>query len=462
MEREKLGSRLGFILLSAGCAIGIGNVWKFPYVAGQSGGGFFVLLYLAFLVIMGIPVLSMEFSMGRRAQSSPVRMYHKLTPEKKPWRAHGYVALGGNILLMMFYTSVSGWMIQYFFYMVSGKFNGIEAEKQGEYVSGVFSQMLSQPWILLIFLAVVIALGFVVCSFNMQKGLEKVTKFMMIALLVLIIVLAIHSLTLDGAGEGLKFYLMPDISKVKKIGFMNVVVSAMNQAFFTLSLGIGAMAIFGSFIDKKRTLLGESVTVASLDTFVAIMSGLIIFPACSTYGISVDQGPNLIFITLPRVFMNMKLGSLWGSLFFLFMTFAAMSTIFAVFQNIISCLEELTGWSKKKICLFGAPCMLLLSIPCMLGFNALAEIQPLGKDSTILDLEDYIVSNIILPLGSLIVVIFCTQKFGWGFDNYMEEANVGKGFKVKRWMRVYMSYILPVIIGIIAIISIISPFVDFI
>ena len=462
MEREKLGSRLGFILLSAGCAIGIGNVWKFPYVAGQSGGGFFVLLYLVFLVIMGIPVLSMEFSMGRRAQSSPVRMYHKLTPDKKPWRAHGYVALGGNILLMMFYTSVSGWMIQYFFYMVSGKFNGIEAEKQGEYVSGVFSQMLSQPWVLLLFLTIVIILGFLVCSFNMQKGLEKVTKIMMIALLVLIIVLAIHSLTLEGAGAGLKFYLMPDINKVKKIGFINVIVSAMNQAFFTLSLGIGAMAIFGSFIDKKRTLLGESVTVASLDTFVAIMSGLIIFPACSTYGISVDQGPNLIFITLPRVFMNMKLGSLWGSLFFLFMTFAAMSTIFAVFQNIISCLEELTGWSKKKICIFGTLGMLLLSIPCMLGFNVLAGFQPLGKGSTILDLEDYIVSNIILPLGSLAVVIFCTQKFGWGFDSYMEEANQGNGFKVKKWMRIYMSYILPVIIGIIAIISIISPFVDFI
>ncbi len=462
MERERLGSRLGFILLSAGCAIGIGNVWKFPYVAGENGGGFFVLLYLLFLVIMGIPALSMEFSMGRSAQSSPVRMYHKLIPEKKQWRVHGYVALFGNILLMMFYTSVSGWMIQYFFYMIGGKFSGIEAEKQGEYVESVFSGMLSNPWILMLFVGIVVIVGFLVCSFNMQKGLERVSKIMMIALLVLIIVLAIHSLTLEGASEGLKFYLKPDVNQIKKHGFINVMVSAMNQAFFTLSLGIGSMAIFGSFIDKKRTLLGESVTVASLDTFVAIMSGLIIFPACSTYNISVDSGPNLIFVTLPRVFMNMKLGSLWGSLFFLFMTFAAMSTIFAVFQNIISCLEELTGWSKKKVCILGAIGMFMLSLPCLLGFNALSGFKPLGEDTGVLELEDYIVSNIVLPLGSLAVVIFCTSKLGWGFKNYMDEANQGKGFKVKKWMRIYMSYILPVIIGIIAIISIISPFVDFV
>ena len=458
MEREKLGSRLGFILISAGCAIGIGNVWKFPYVAGQNGGGFFVLLYLAFLVIMGIPVLSMEFSMGRRAQSSPVRMYHRIAPDKKPWRAHGYVALAGNVLLMMFYTSVSGWMIQYFFYMVSGKFSQVGAEQQGEYVENVFSGMLSSPWILMLFVAAVVAVGFIVCSFNMQKGLEKVTKIMMIALLVLIIVLAIHSLTLDGAGAGLEFYLKPNLESIKKIGVFKVVVAAMNQAFFTLSLGIGAMAIFGSFIDKKRTLLGESVTVAGLDTFVAIMSGLIIFPACSTYNIEVDAGPNLIFLTLPRVFMNMKLGGLWGSLFFLFMTFAAMSTVFAVFQNIISCLEEITGWSKKKVCILGGVGMFILSIPCILGFNVLAGMKPIGELSGILDIEDYVVSNIILPLGSLAVVIFCTHKFGWGFDNYMDEANQGKGFKVKKWMRIYMSYILPVIIGVIAVISIIAPF----
>lgn len=461
MEREKLGSRLGFILISAGCAIGIGNVWKFPYVAGQSGGGFFVLLYLIFLVIMGIPVLTMEFSMGRSAQKSPVRMYHALTPEKKGFRVHGYASLVGNILLMMFYTSVSGWMIQYFVYMVSGKFN-VEVENQGQYVSGVFSNMLESPWILILFVGIVVVVGFLVCSFNMQKGLEKVSKIMMLALLALIIVLAIHSLTLDGAKEGLKFYLLPDASKVKEIGFFNVIVSAMNQAFFTLSLGIGAMAIFGSFIGKERSLLGEGVNVAVLDTFVAIMSGLIIFPACFTYNIDVDAGPNLIFVTLPRVFMNMPLGSLWGSLFFLFMTFAAMSTIFAVFQNIMSCVQEITGLSKIKTCIICGIGIFVLSIPCVLGFNVLADFKPLGEGTGILDLEDYIVSNILLPLGSLIVVLFCNHKFGWGFDSFMQEANYGKGLKVKKWMRIYFAYVLPFIIGAILIISIISPFVDFI
>lgn len=461
MEREKLGSRLGFILISAGCAIGIGNVWKFPYVAGQSGGGFFVLLYLIFLVIMGIPVLTMEFSMGRSAQKSPVRMYHALTPEKKIFRAHGYASLVANILLMMFYTSVSGWMIQYFVYMVSGKFN-VEVENQGQYVSDVFSNTLSSPWILILFVAIVVAVGFLVCSFNMQKGLEKVSKIMMLALLVLIVVLAIHSLTLDGAKEGLKFYLLPDADKVKEIGFFNVVVSAMNQAFFTLSLGIGAMAIFGSFIGKERSLLGEGVNVAVLDTFVAIMSGLIIFPACFTYNIDVDAGPNLIFVTLPRVFMNMPLGSLWGSLFFLFMTFAAMSTIFAVFQNIMSCVQEITGLSKIKTCIICGIGIFALSIPCVLGFNVLAGFKPLGEGTGVLDLEDYIVSNILLPLGSLVVVLFCNHKFGWGFNSFMQEANYGKGLRVKKWMRIYFAYILPFIIGTILIISIISPFVDFI
>ena len=463
MEREKLGSRLGFILISAGCAIGIGNVWKFPYVAGQNGGGFFVLLYLLFLVIMGIPVLSMEFSMGRSAQKSPVKMYQALAPDKKAFKAHGYAALAGNILLMMFYTSVSGWMVQYFIYMISGKFTNIPQENQSEYVSSVFSNMLSNPGMLILFIGIVVAVGFIVCSFNMQKGLEKVTKVMMLALLVLIIVLAIHSLTLDGAGEGLKFYLLPSASKIKEAGgILPVIVAAMNQAFFTLSLGIGAMAIFGSFIGKERTLLGEGVNVAVLDTFVAITSGLIIFPACFTYGVEVDAGPNLIFVTLPHVFMNMPLGTLWGSLFFLFMTFAAMSTIFAVFQNIISCIQEITLWSKAKTCIICGISLFILSIPCALGFNLLAGFTPLGQGTGVLDLEDYIVSNILLPIGSLVIVIFCTQKFGWGFENYMQEANCGKGLKVKNWMKFYMTYILPIIIGAIAVISIISPFVDFI
>ena len=460
MEREKLGSRLGFILLSAGCAIGIGNVWKFPYVAGANGGGIFVLIYLIFLVIMGIPVLSMEFSMGRGAQKSPVRMYHQLKPKAKAWRVHGYATLVGNVLLMMFYTSVTGWMLQYFVYMLTGKFNNVPTDiPQKEYVSGVFTNMLSNPWTLILFMGIVVVIGFLVCSFNMQKGLEKITKVMMIALLVLIIVLAIHSFTLDGAKEGLSFYLLPSIDKVKEVKLINVIVSAMNQAFFTLSLGIGAMAIFGSFIGKERSLLGEGINVAALDTFVAITSGLIIFPACYTYDVSVDAGPNLIFVTLPHVFMNMPAGSLWGTLFFLFMSFAALSTIFAVFQNILSCVQEITNWSKIKTCIICGIGIFILSIPCVLGFNVWSLFTPLGQGTGILDLEDYIVSNILLPLGSLVVVIFCTQKFGWGFKNYMEEANQGKGVKVQKWMRIYMSYILPVIIGIIAIISIINPFI---
>lgn len=459
MEREKLGSRLGFILLSAGCAIGIGNVWKFPYITGANGGGIFVLFYLLFLVIMGIPVLSMEFSMGRGAQSSPVRMYHKLTP-KKAWRAHGYATLVGNIILMMFYTSVTGWMLQYFVYMLSGKFDTVpENVTQTEYVSGVFADMLSNPWMLILFMGIVVAVGFLVCSFNMQKGLEKVTKVMMIALLGLIIVLAIHSFTLDGAGEGLKFYLLPSIDKVKEVGLINVIVAAMNQSFFTLSLGIGAMAIFGSFIGKERSLLGEGISVASLDTFVAITAGLIIFPACFTYNVDVGAGPNLIFVTLPHVFMNMAGGRIWGTLFFLFMSFAALSTIFAVFQNILSCVQELTNFSKIKTCILCGIGMFILSIPCVLGFNVWSGFAPLGQGTGILDLEDYIVSNILLPIGSLVVVIFCTRKFGWGFNNYMDEANQGKGAKVQKWMRFYLTYILPVIIGIIAVISIVTPFI---
>lgn len=459
-KREKLGSRLGFILLSAGCAIGIGNVWRFPYITAKNGGGLFVLIYLLFLVIMGIPVMCMEFSMGRAAQASPVRMYHKIKPEDKKWRPHGYASLVGNIMLMMFYTSVTGWMLQYFIYMVSGKFNNLEGANG---VETVFNDMLSQPWILILFVAIVVVMGFLVCSFNMQKGLEKVTKIMMVALLGLIIVLAIHSFTLDGAKEGLKFYLLPDISKVKNVGFLTVVVEAMNQAFFTLSLGIGAMAIFGSFIGKERSLLGESINIACLDTFVAFTSGLIIFPAFFTYmnGADIGQvaGPNLIFITLPNIFMNMPLGNLWGALFFIFMSFAALSTIFAVFQNILSCVQELSGWGKKKTCVICGIAMFFLSIPCVLGFNALAAFQPLGDGTSIMDLEDYIVSNILLPLGSLTIVLFCNHKFGWGFKNFQNEANAGKGLKIKNWMRIYFAYILPIIIGVILVYGIISPFI---
>ena len=453
--REKLGSRLGFILISAGCAIGIGNVWKFPYITGQYGGGIFVLIYLVFLVIMGIPVMTMEFSVGRASQKSPTLMHSVLTPKKTAWRWHGILALVGNVVLMMFYTSVTGWMLQYFVYMINGKFQGMNADR----VPSVFSEMLSSPSTLILFMGFVVVLGFVVCSFNIQSVLEKVSKVMMIALLALIIILAIHSITLPGAGEGLKFYLIPNLDRMKNTGIFNVIVAAMNQAFFTLSLGIGSMAIFGSFIDKKRSLLGESITIASLDTFVAFTSGLIIFPACFTYGITPDAGPNLIFVTLPTVFINMSGGRIWGTLFFLFMSFAALSTIFAVFQNIISCVQDLTKMSKKTTCLVCGVGLFLLSIPCVLGFNVWQSFQPLGNGTGILDLEDYIVSNILLPVGSLLFIIYCTRKNGWGWGNFYAEANTGKGAKIKRWMRGYFTYGLPIIVLVILVYGVISPFI---
>ncbi len=457
-KREKLSSRLGFILLSAGCAIGIGNVWKFPYVAGQNGGGAFVLIYLVFLAIMGIPVMSMEFAMGRAAQKSPIRLYQTLQPKGKKWGIFSYFAFAGNILLMMFYTSVTAWMLQYFVYFLGGKF---EAGMSNAQVNDVFNGMLADPWMLILFVAIVVIVGFLVCSFDMQKGLEKVTKVMMIALLLLMIVLAINSFTLDKAGEALKFYLVPDFSKVT----WNTVSAAMTQAFFTLSLGIGAMAIFGSFLGKDRALLGESVNVALLDTFVAFTAGLIIFPAVFTFSDidlsngNVAAGPGLIFQTLPQVFNNMWGGRVWGALFFLFMSFAALSTIFAVFQNILSCTQELFGWSKKKACIVDGIVIFLLSLPCVLGTNAWSGVT-FGKIGDIMSLEDYIVSNILLPGGSLVIVLFCTWgKQGWGFENYMLEANTGKGFKVQRWMEKYMKYVLPLIILAIWTVSIISPFI---
>lgn len=454
--REKLGSRIGFILLSAGCAIGVGNVWKFPYVTGQYGGGIFVLIYLVFLVILGVPVMTMEFSMGRGAGASPAKMHQVLTPNKPAWRAHGFASLVANIMLMMFYTSVTGWMLQYFVYSVNGTLEGATTPDAS---GAIFSGMLANPGMLILFMAIVVLLGSLVCAFNISKGLEKVTNVLMTALLVLIIVLAIHSFTLPGAGEGLKFYLLPSLENIEKAGLLNVIVAAMNQAFFTLSLGIGSMAIFGSFIDKKRSLLGESVNITILDTFVAITAGLIIFPACFTYNINPGEGPNLIFVTLPTVFANMPGGRIWGSLFFLFMAFAALSTIFAVFQNIISCVQELfrlKKWVASLICGVG---LFVLSIPCVLGFNLWADFEPLGAGSGVLDLEDYIVSNILLPLGSLCVVLYCNHKFGWGFENFKKEANQGKGLKVKNWMRIYFAYILPIIISIILVYGIVSPFV---
>ena len=454
--RERLGSRLGFILLSAGCAIGIGNVWKFPTITGQNGGGIFVLIYVAFLLIMGIPVMTMEFAMGRAAQKSPVRMYDELTPEKKMWRPHGYACLVGNVILMMFYTSVSAWMLQYFFFTATGKFEGMKSVSE---VSGVFGEMLGNPWIMMAFVAVVVLIGFGVCAIGLQKGLERVTKWMMLALLGIMVVLAIRSFTLDGASEGLKFYLVPSVDRLLEQGVFNVVVAAMNQAFFTLSLGIGSMAIFGSFIGKDRSLMGEGINVAILDTSVALMSGLIIFPACFTYDVEVTAGTSLIFQTLPHVFNNMWGGRVFGSMFFIFMCFAALSTVLAVFQNILSCTQELFGWERKKACLIDGVIMFALSVPCILGYNLLSSFQPLGAGSAVLDLEDYIVSNILLPLGSLIIVLYCTNKKGWGWDNFLAEANTGKGFKVRRWMRIYMKFVLPLIMAAILVIGVVSPFI---
>ena len=454
MERERLGSRLGFILLSAGCAIGIGNVWKFPYMAGQYGGGAFVLLYLFFLVIMGIPVMAIEFSLGRASQKSPVRLYQQLEPRGSKWHLHGYAAMAGNYLLMMFYTTVAGWMIQYFVSTASGKFSGLNPEQVGQ----AFGEVCANPTTMMAYTILVVVVGFFVCSFSLQKGLERVTKYMMLALLAIMVLLAVHSFTMEGAAEGLTFYLKPDPEKMREVGVGSVVMGAMNQAFFTLSLGIGAMAIFGSYLGKERSLLGESVNVAILDTFVALTSGLIIFPACFTYNVEVGSGPRLIFVTLPNVFNNMSLGNLWGGMFFLFMTFAALSTVFAVFENILACCMDLFGWSRKKACVINCIALILLSLPCALGFNVLSGIHPLGGSTNLMDLEDFLVSNLLLPLGSVLFILFATSKRGWGWKNFMEEANAGKGLKIKNWMRGYITYVLPVIMLVIFVIGLISYF----
>lgn len=451
MDRERLGSRLGFILLSAGCAIGIGNVWKFPYMTGQYGGGAFVLIYLFFLAILGIPVMTMEFAMGRASQKSPVRLYQQLEPAGSKWHIHGYIAMAGNYLLMMFYTTVAGWILQYFVSTASGKFVGADAAQ----VADIFVGMLADPVSMTVYMGIVVLLGFGVCSIGLKNGLERITKVMMLVLLAIMIVLAVNSILMDGGSEGLKFYLLPDFSRMQEIGVANVIVGAMNQAFFTLSLGIGAMAIFGSYIGKERALMGEAVNVAVLDTFVAIASGLIIFPACFAYGVQPDSGPQLIFITLPNIFNHIPLGRLWGSLFFVFMFFAALSTVLAVFENIISCNIDLFGWSRKKTCLINAVLMFVLSLPCVLGFNVLSGIQPLGDGSTFMDLEDFIVSNLLLPLGSLVFILFCVTRYGWGWSKFMAEANEGRGLKVANWMRGFMTFVLPIIVLAIFIIGIV-------
>lgn len=453
-ERESLGSRLGFILLSAGCAIGIGNVWKFPYMVGQYGGGIFVLIYLFFLVIMGVPIMTMEFSLGRASRKSPARMYHVLEPQGSKWHIHSYAAVIGNYLLMMFYTTVAGWMLRYFYSTAKGDFEGLDAKGIGDYFGGV----LAEPWPMALFMAIVVIVGFVVCSFGVQKGLERITKYMMLALLGIMVVLAINSSVMDGGQEGLSFYLKPSIQKLKEAGVVNVIVAAMNQAFFTLSLGMGAMAIFGSYLKKERSLMGESINIALLDTFVALVSGLIIFPACSAYNVSVDAGPSLIFVTLPNIFNNIPFGRLWGSLFFVFLSFAALSTVFAVFEGIIACTCDIFGWSRKKSCFINCLLVLALSLPCVLGFNLLAGFKPFGDGTNIMDLEDFLVSNILLPVGSLVFLLFCTTKYGWGWKKFKKEANIGKGIKVQNWMRGYLTYVLPVFIIIIFVMGLVNFF----
>ncbi len=449
MQRERLGSRLGFILLSAGCAIGIGNVWKFPYMVGQNGGGAFVLVYLICLVLIGVPVMTMEFAMGRASQKSSATMYKVLEPKGSKWHLHGFVTLAGCYLLMMFYTTVAAWMLQYFVDTARGVFVG--ADRVG--VALLYEGMKADAGTMIFYMLVVVLIGFGVCSFGVQKGLERITKIMMLALLAIMVVLAVNSIFMDGGKEGLSFYLLPDLNKMQEIGVGNVIVSAMNQAFFTLSLGMGAMAIFGSYIGKERALMGEAVNVALLDTFVAFTSGLIIFPACFAFNVAPDSGPGLIFVTLPNIFNHMAGGRVWGSLFFVFMSFAALSTVLAVFEQLLSCTMELFGWSRKKACLINGVAMIVLSLPCILGFNVWKDFAPLGENTNIMDLEDFLVSNILLPVGSLIFVLFCTIRYGWGWNKFMEEANEGKGLKVAKWMRPYMTFILPVIIMIIFLIG---------
>lgn len=450
-EREQFKSRIGFLLLSAGCAIGIGNVWRFPYVVGQNGGGIFVFFYLIFLLLIGVPILSMEFSVGRASAKSPVKAYQALEKPGQKWHLHGYVGLLGNSCLMIYYTTVSGWMLNYFYKFLSGGFTGVKTSQ----VANVFQNVLSSPSQNVFWMILVVIIGMLVCSMGLQNGVERITKVMMIGLLALIVVLAVHGLTLDNAMAGVKFYLYPDFNKIKHIGLLNVIVAAMNQSFFTLSIGIGSMAIFGSYLKKDKTLLGEAVNVAVLDTFVAIVAGLIIFPACFSFGVNPDSGPSLIFITLPNVFLSMTGGRIWGALFFLFMAFASLSTVIAVFENIIACTMELWNITRKKSVIINLILITVCSLPCALGFNVLSFLQPLGSGSTILDLEDFIVSNLLLPLGSLVYLLFCTSRLGWGFKNYQTEANMGDGPKIQNWMQGYLTIILPIAVIFVFISSLI-------
>lgn len=447
MKRESFKSRLGFLLVSAGCAIGIGNVWRFPYVTGQNGGGIFVLFYLIFLVIMGLPVLTMELAVGRASRKSAVLGYKALEKKGSKWHIHGWVAIFGCCMLMMYYTTVSGWMVTYFFKFLTGSFkSGMTIEDTAQ----AFSNLLGDPKQMAFWMILTVVVGFLVCSRGLQNGLEKISKFMMTALLLLIVVLAVHSLTLSNAAEGVKFYLVPNTEAVAAVGLKNVITAAMNQAFFTLSLGVAAMEIFGSYMGKDHTLAGEGVRICALDTFVAIMAGLIIFPACFSYNVEVNAGPSLIFITLPNVFINMSGGRIWGSLFFLFMTFASFSTVIAVFENIMSFCMDMFGWSRNKAALINCIVILIASLPCVLGYNVWSNLHLIGGRD-VLDSEDFIVSNLLLPIGSLIYLLFCVTKWGWGFEKYCEEANTGDGIKISKKLRPYFQFILPILIVFILI-----------
>ena len=447
MERESFGSRLGFLLVSAGCAIGIGNVWRFPYITGQDGGGLFVLIYLICLLIMGVPVLTMELAVGRASRKSAVLSYKTLEAPGQRWHIHGWFCMLGCYVLMMYYTTVTGWMVSYFGKFLTGTFHsGMDSAS----VSGVFGSLLGAPGEMTVWTELVVIVGFVVCSFGLQKGLERVSKYMMLALLALILVLAVHSLTLPGAAEGMKFYLLPSSQSIQTVGLGRIITDAMNQAFFTLSLGIAAMEIFGSYMSDKHTLTGEAVRICALDTFVALMAGTIIFPACFSFGVSPDQGPSLIFVTLPQVFVNMAGGRFWGTLFFLFMVFASLSTVLAVFENILAICMDTFGWSRKKAVAINFVILALASLPCVFGYNIWSDLHLIGGRD-VLDSEDFIVSNLLLPIGSLVYLLFCVSKWGWGFDKYIAEVNRGTGLKLSAKLKPYFQWVLPVLILIIIV-----------
>jgi len=446
-KRESFKSRLGFLLVSAGCAIGIGNVWKFPYVTGQNGGGVFVLFYLLFLLIMGVPILTMELAVGRASRKSVMPAYKELQKPGQKWHLHGWLAILGNYLLMMYYTTVSGWMLAYFFKFLTGTFTpGMNKDA----IDGVFGNMLGSAPEMTFWMVITVVGGFLVCSLGLQNGIEKITKVMMLALFALIVILAVHSMLLEGAGEGISFYLLPDFDRAKSVGLGNVIVAAMNQSFFTLSLGIASMEIFGSYMKKDFTLGSEAIRICALDTFVAFMAGMIIFPACFSFGVQPDAGPPLIFQTLPHVFINMAGGRIWGTLFFIFMTFASFSTVIAVFENILASVCDIWNISRKKSAIINGIILLVTSMPCVLGYNVLSNLRLIGGRD-VLDSEDFIVSNLLLPIGCLIFLLFCTTKWGWGFDKYMEEANTGAGIKLPKQLKFYFKYILPVLILVILI-----------